>query len=212
MRLNFKLTDSSDAIYKQILMALLGPATDYMKDATTHIKIHLPSIINNAIMNSPEYSSLTSGSLRLELGIPDATNKISGLLNIWINNIQYTYNPPAIHNNKIISTFSAEMIKINFDDVIYSDFAIVRDAKGYTIPWLEWLLTEGNRVLVPSYDVIFGPNTRSRTGNAVMKKTKQNSWKVPAEFSGTISDNWITRAIDAAEDDIQNMLNEALKV
>ena len=37
----------------------------------------------------------------------------------------------------------------------------------------------------------------------------QKSWKVPSEFSGTINDNWITRAIDQATPEIEKMLDGA---
>jgi hypothetical protein len=212
MQLNLKLIENNSTINKYILMALLPEVTDYMNDVMKYIKTNLPEVVRNSIISAPEYSALVGGQLMFELGIPDVNQKLSGLLNIWMNNINYEYKAPSITNNKIISNFSASMIRIDFDDVIYSEYAIIRDAKGYTLPWLEWLLTEGNKVLVPSHEVIFGPSSHSRTGNAIMRKNKNRSWKVPAQYAGTLNDNWITRALDSAESDIQDVLNRASQI
>lgn len=212
MQLNFKLLDNNSTINKEILSALVDSVTYYMNDVIAYIKTNLPGVVKNAIISQPEYDSLINGQLKFELGIPDGEAKIIGLLNIWMNNIVYDYKIPKISGNLIISNFSVSMIKIDFDDVIYSEFATVKDAKGYSIPWLEWLLTEGTATLVPEHSVIFGANPRSRTGNAIMRKNKRTSWKVPSQYAGTINDNWITRALDSAEDNIQDVLNKASNV
>jgi hypothetical protein len=212
MQLNLKLIENSQTINRYILIALLPEVTDYMNNVMKYIKINLPEVVKNTIVSSPEYQALSGGQLQFELGIPDVNQKLTGLLNIWMNNIVYDYKAPGITNNKIISNFNASMIRVDFDDVIYSEYAIIRDAKGYSLPWLEWLLTEGTKVLVPSHEVIFGASSHSRTGNAVMRKNKNRSWKVPAQYAGTLNDNWITRALDSAESDIQDVLNKASQI
>jgi hypothetical protein len=212
MELNLKLIANNQSIGKDILIALLPDIIDYMNNVIKYIKINLPEVVRNAIVSTPEYQSLVGGQLQFELGIPDVNQKISGLLNIWMNNIVYEYQIPRIANNKIIGNFSVGMIRVDFDDVIYSEYATIRDVKGYSLPWLEWLLTEGTKVLVPSHEVIFGASSHSRTGNAVMRKNKNRSWKVPSQYAGTLNDNWITRALDSAEPDIQDILNKASQI
>lgn len=71
--------------------------------------------------------------------------------------------------------------------------------RGYQLPWLKWLLVEGTKPIVKNYAVKFGPNKSSRTGMAVMVNSSSN-WSVPSEFAGTISSNWISRAIDDISD------------
>lgn len=212
MQINLKIIENNSTINKYILIALLPEVTNYMNNVMKYIKINLPEVVKNAIESSPEYQALSGGQLQFELGIPNINQKLTGLLNIWMSNIVYDYKAPTITNNKIISNFSASMIRVDFNDVIYSDYAIVKDAKGYSLPWLEWLLTEGNKILVPSHEVIFGPSPYSRTGNAIMRKNKNRGWKVPAQYAGTLNDNWITRALDSAESNIQDVLNKASQV
>jgi hypothetical protein len=45
-----------------------------------------------------------------------------------------------------------------------------------------------------------------------MRKNKNRNWKVPAQYAGTLNDNWITRALDSAESDIQDILNRASQI
>jgi hypothetical protein len=212
MKLRFKLLDSSKTIQNKILQTLLPDVTSYLDATITKIKNQLPGIVFSEIEAAPEYQSLSGGILQYELGIPDPGNKLSGLINIWSNNIVYNYKQPSISNNKIIAKFSASMIRVDLSDVLYSDYAYVQDVvRGYSLPWLEWLLLYGNSVIVPNFQVVLGPNSNSRTGFAVMRNFGSGSWKVPSEFAGTMNDNWITRSIANASDKIYSMIEGALK-
>jgi hypothetical protein len=150
-----------------------------------------------------------NGKLKYEFGIPDPATKLSGLLDIWSDNIQYQYMKPNITGSKIKGFFSANTIRIDFADVLYTDYALVIDnLRGYNLPWLEWLLLEGNKTIISKHSVSLRPSQFSRTGNALMIESNK-SWSVPSEFSGTSQDNWITRALDDAESDIENLLTRA---
>ena len=104
------------------------------------------------------------------------------------------------------------MIRSDFSDVLSSDSGFVIDAlRGYQLPWLEWLLLEGNKAIISKQEVIIGPNKFSRTGLAIMRPSNK-SWRVPSEFAGTIKDNWITRAIDNSESQINELLDKAFSL
>lgn len=210
MKLGIKILESEKEIQKSILSALLPDCIKLMRNVITNLKNTVPYVVAEGIYNSPEYQSLIGGSLRLEFGIPNANSKIAELIDFWINNMQFTYNPPVISGSKIKSSFSIEMIKADFSDVLGADAAQVIDlSRGYSLPWLEWLVLDGSKIIVPKYDVVIGPNPRSRTGLALMREST-NNWRVPPEYAGTISDNWITRAIDSVSTDIMDTLEGAL--
>lgn len=211
MRLSLTLIEKSGDISSAILNSLLPEVTKFMDSGINMVKNELPQIIRQAIVSSPEYQSLLSGELRYEFGIPDPGPKLAGLIDIWANNISYTKMNPTIKGDKIKAFFSANTIRIDYADVLYTDYALVVDgARGYSLPWLEWLLLEGNKTIIDNYEVILGASKYSRTGNALMKSSNQ-SWKVPSAYAGTASDNWITRAIDSVSDNIENLLNKAFK-
>lgn len=209
MQFSLKILETNDQIKKDILKALLPQVQSFMDNGINKLKTELPSLIRLAIINTPEYESLLNGKLMYEFGIPDSSSKLAGLLDIWSTNIHYQYMRPTISGNSIKGFFSANCIRIDFADALYSDYGIIVDAKrGYTLPWLEWLLLDGNKTIVSKYEVAIGPNPYSRTGQAIMRSSKR-SWKVPAEFAGTSRDNWITRAIDSIENDIDNLVQKA---
>ncbi len=213
MRISLKILESDREISKKIGQALLPDVAKYLKQKLNIIRSGLPDIVNNNVINTPEYASLIGGKLQYEFGIPDAQSRLAGLLNIWSRNIDITYVPPKIiGNGEIRANFTVGMIRIDFSDVLFSEYATFTDTfRGYTLPWLQWLLLEGNRILVPGYQVIVGPNSRSRTGFAVMRASPVQAWKVPAEFSGSIGDNWITRSLDKSTDEINSFLKKALE-
>lgn len=212
MLFKVNLLESNKQIAQNILKALLPDTAKYLKDIIKYLQNNLPIVVKEAIINTPEYNSLLGGELQYELGIPDPGSKLTGLLDIWSTNIKINYSAPTISNSKIKGSFSANMIKVDFSDVLYSDYAIVYDNfRGYSLPWLEWLLLEGNKSIIKNYSVVFGPSKYSRTGYAIMKESS-SSWKVPSQYAGTISDNWITRALDNAESQINNTIEQAMEV
>lgn len=212
MKFSIKLLDSDKEISNSILDALLPQIDIFLKKNLKYIRKEMPLLINNIIKNSETYNSLIGGQLKYEFGIPDADSKLSTILNIWSNNISIEYTAPKILAGQIKASFSVSIIRSDFSDVLASDSALVIDnLRGYNLPWLEWLLLEGNTTIVPKQEVIIGPSKFSRTGFALMRESNK-PWKVPAQYSGTIRDNWITRAIDDNESLINELLERAFKI
>lgn len=210
MRLKLTVTEPTALITKNILKAFLPEITKNVSKGITIIKSELPLLVNKAVTTSPEYQQLIGGTLKLELGIPNASTKIAGLISTWSSSINYRYVLPKISGNKIISVFSANVFKSDFSDVLGTEYAQVADSlRGYSLPWLEWLLLKGNAPIIRDHQVVFGYNKRSRTGQAIMRVNTKKSWSVPSPYSGTISDNWITRSINNISPDINNLLDRA---
>lgn len=208
MKISFKLLENNQVISDQILKALLPEANKYLKNKLQYIRTNLPPLVMNAITNAEEYSSLVGGQLQYEFGIPDPSSKLNEILRVWSSNIIIQYNAPTIAGSQIKGSFSISIIRSDFSDVLSADAALVIDnLRGYQLPWLEWLLLEGNKIIIPKQQVEFGANRLSRTGYAVMRPANK-SWRVPSEFAGTISDNWITRAIENNESQIADLLNK----
>jgi hypothetical protein len=164
-------------------------------------------LLENALKQEPEYISLTNGQLRLEFGIPDASSiddivkKLSDSANISIQN-------SIIKNNGVSGGITLTALeRTSMGGLINDRSAMVVDVKGYSLPWLQWLLYEGNKPIVKNYEVKIGPNPRSRTGMAIMVDSNKN-WRVPAAFSGTVNNNWITRALDRISNDITKLIQD----
>lgn len=211
MQLSIKILETQEQIIKSVLSTLLPQISNYMDSRINIIKKELPEIIKIAIFKSAEYDSILSGSLKYEFGIIDSSSKLNGLIEIWTNNIFINYDKPSISGSQIKSKLIAQMIKADYSDVLGTDYANMIDTeRGYSLPWLRWLLLEGNQTIIDNSSIVFGSNKFSRTGYAVMQPG--GSWKVPSSFAGTSGDNWITRAVIDASSDITNLLNRTFKL
>lgn len=65
------------------------------------------------------------------------------------------------------------------------------------LDWFHWLTLFGNKYIIWQYEYVDEVTPRSRSGRGIMKYNKDiEGWRIPAEHSGTIDDNWLTRALN----------------
>jgi hypothetical protein len=210
MRFSLNLIDSDAEINNKILDILKQDIESAIKKSVPGIKNRIREELKKALMSEPEYSSLVSGQLRLELGIPTA-QYVDNIIDIWINNVTVEYNATKSSSKGLSGGFSINMIRESFDDVLGSSTAVIIDANtGSSVPWLEWLLLYGGKMVVKNYNVKLGANPNSRTGMAVMVQSS-SSWRVPPEFAGTASNNWVTRALKRMDDSILSIMQSEVE-
>jgi hypothetical protein len=207
MKLSLTLLETDSYIQNKILQILSKQANMVLQNTAKKILPKIRILLENALKQEPEYISLTNGQLRLEFGIPDASSiddivkKLSDSANISIQN-------SIIKNNGVSGGITLTALeRTSMGGLINDRSAMVVDVKGYSLPWLQWLLYEGNKPIVKNYEVKIGPNPRSRTGMAIMVDSNKN-WRVPAAFSGTVNNNWITRALDRISNDITKLIQD----
>lgn len=210
IKYNINIVESNEQIANRILKALKVDLDKYLSKIFDKAKPKIVNLIHNAITSSPEYNSLLSGDLKYEFGLPDSDSRVKTILNFWTK-INAEYKKVTINGSKLSGGFTLSMIKSDYSDVLSSSAAVFKTEKGTDLNWLEWLLLFGSKTIIKDYEVEFGYNPRSRTGQAVMRGVKRGKWSVPYEFSGTQNNNWITRAIDSVESDIYKTLSEAMK-
>ena len=88
--------------------------------------------------------------------------------------------------------------------------ANVSDVKGYTLPWLEWLLLQNNSPIIKNYEVEYGASPYSRSGLGIMVPSDQD-WRVPPEFAGSQDNNWTTRAVGRSEAQIYKLIQQSIE-
>lgn len=212
MDIFFKLIESEKSIKDKILLAIKDHFDPIFKKTEASIQPKLYSIIVQALNSEPEYNSLVSGQLKYELGVPDAAQRLSKIYDFWAKNSVIKSNTISINRSGLSGGFSINMIKSDFSDILsLSESSVVDDISGSVIPWIKWLLLDGNKILVRNYKVRMGSNDRSRTGYAIMVTSEKENWRVPAEFAGTINNNWITRSLQKIDDTILNTLQTELE-
>jgi hypothetical protein len=199
MKVNIGIVETDNQIKQAILSALVPEVDDVMKKSVRNIKNRLTESIKASLVTEPEYSSLVNGQLKYELGIADSSS-VDKIIDAVLNTISVQVKKTTIVSNGFKGGISITVLSgEDVQGLIKTDIASVFDSKGYYLPWLEWLLLKGTSPLVKQFEVKLGPNSSSRTGNAIMVKSASN-WSVPPAFAGKESNNWFTRALSKLND------------
>ena len=154
--------------------------------------------ISAVFVQSREYESLLLGPLNAHFGFPKGSeaNRLDEIIFTLAKSIRVTHVRVAVRGRKLTGGLRIEMFKGDFADILSLTSAFVHTAKGETLPWLDWMLLKGDQIIITDYVIDFGKHPLSRSGEAIMKEKTGGIWKVPPGVSGTITKNWITRAVD----------------
>lgn len=202
MKFSLKLIESSLEIEKNILSTLKILLEQAITSSVRELSDKVQDIAKKALQSEPEYGSLKNGELRYNFGISDPSN-VDVVIEKLVNTIEIEIKPIKITPKGISGGYTINMMNSqDFGGVLNIDAAMVVDDKGgYKLPWLEWLLLRNNEFIVKNYEVQLGPNSSSRTGNAIMVKSN-DSWRVPPAFAGSKESNWTTRALEKVDKEI----------
>ena len=155
------------------------------------------------------YNSLSIGKLRDDFGFRPGENVGERVVKAISSSIQINALGPtsASLGGIRLSLFKGGGIESLLD----KDFGAY-DSNGNIVDWLRWLLTAGDTIVIADYEVIYKDTPRSRSRHALMISPKMSKgFRVDPNHSGTIDDNWITRALAATEADMLTKLKEGLE-
>lgn len=201
-----KLLDSKSKIEKEILGASEPEIKAIFQKAKPRIESGVKEIVKTALMNSSEIASLKDGSLRLDFGLViDPTEE---LIYAITNSVHVLFKNFRFYKNTMSNVMSVYIQPSDYGNLLSLAVANVITERGEVLPWLEWMLTAGNAIVVAGYSVEYGNFKNSRTGGAVMEPV--GFFKVDSRFSGTPEDNFITRAIEPYGQQINDLIKNSL--
>lgn len=210
-RINIKL-ESVAAIQQAISLALVTELNKYLVSRVNIVKPKLGELLKAAILASPEVASLGGGKLQSELGVPDATDRINRLVDIWANSIGITFSSAKLTGNKVTAKVTIQAIKSEGEDVLGNDAASYSTSNNQVINWLEWLMLEGDKQIIRGYGIGIDSLGLARTGlGQIMIESRSKSWGVPPEFAGTKDDNFITRSIENINMAIDTLIKDTFQ-
>ena len=155
---------------------------------------------------SNTYYSLNFGELQRDFGFRPGENVAEQVVKTISSSIQLSKLGPT---SVSLGGFRLEILKEGIQSLLNKGFAAY-DSNGNTVDWLRWLLTAGDTIVVADYQVMKDkgtPLSSSRSGYALMISPKMSKgFRVDPNHSGTIDDNWITRALFSAQQDIVDKL------
>ena len=180
----------------------------------SEIKPKISNIILNQLNKSDTVQSLLSGKLKDDFGL------FGNVVKVTLENIIIEISE-GIELNIESSQKSGSIVTTTLDILPYSDFPKIASVAGASFPsaggnvdWLEWLLARGTQVVIGDYWIFPYAKGRTRSGgDGVMKMIEskpRQPFRVDPNYAGTLTDNFITRAIESTRDDVSKVLLEAV--
>lgn len=209
MQVSLKIQESTPDIENAILSCLMGEIKPLFIKAAPKIQQRARELLLNVLRDSPEVASIRNGRLRDEFGLDDGASRIDAIIRSLVDSVSVRYKFD-FSRRAIRASFVVEMVRRDFAYILELPEAWLITAKNQRLDWLEWLLLEGDKYIIRDYGVVFKPSRRSRTGNAIMVRQTGGMWRVPSEFSGTINDNFVTRAMEGMDKELSVIIQEEL--
>ena len=191
--MKLKVTTPLGEIEGKMLKAISKHLNIKLKNIEKDLTFSVYNLMYQALTGSQETQSIISGQLKSELGIVDADAQLSEIFKAIVHATEVTITKARVKAKGVSMTLRISAVP--FDLSSMGSIGSYRTEKGTTIPWFEWLTSLGDRVIVRDYEIEAGHPKHSRTGDAIMISGRKG-WRVPPQFAGTKSDNFVTRAVD----------------
>lgn len=202
------------AIRKAILAVARDELNRIFQSIEQPVTDRIRIMLLESIKNSKEFQSLkdnTVGSLKGELGVVDADERINRLLQLWSKQFYFKSNKVKVTGNEqLAGGFNLGIID---DDYIEAgEIGSFISEYGHTVEWLRWLMLAGDSYVISNYKVMFGTEfERSRTGLAIMRRSAKSSYRVNPYYSGDINDNLITRAFSRMQQSLGKIIKDEIR-
>lgn len=197
----YVFTESEQTIVRKILRALRLEINEKLQLAIGGISTRIKSLTYDFLINTPEYAALINGPLTGQFGFYKGTqeHQIRAIIDELIEQvyIEHTLSTRVTAKGNFSGGIKISIIDADFKRVMQMNEAHILTEKGETLPWLEWLIVKGDKIIIDTHYFRPGGFKRSRSGKGLMYENTETKryWRVPPEYKGTIRNNWFTRAI-----------------
>ena len=210
--ITIKLLEGNKIIQRKILMAMAKHLNTMIIRSLPRIEKSVRKLVGSLIIVQPEIRELSGGILQGAFGIPGGKELtvIEDITRAIVNSIYIQAETVKQAGSKVLQGGMNIYIQPkDFSNLLSMSSASVSIEDGGRIPWLKWLLTAGDSVLIGGYNVRYGQGL-GRSGLAHMRP-KTGVFRVPPSYSGTEDNNFITRAFLGSESQFNLALRKNLK-
>ena len=198
---SIRLVESSAEIQKRVEKALRTEVNKVLSKSAKSIEAKIKPLIQGALTNSPEIQSLNGGTLAADFGL--TSNPGNQIVTAIISTLRVR---TQRGKGRELGGVIVELQPTDYSNLLGLPVA-EQQVDGGSIPWLYWLLTQGDAILIANYGVEYGQF--GRTGEARMSE-KFAPFKVNSAFSGTPENNFITRAVNTVSKQIRQAIQGSL--
>jgi len=212
------LITKPETIKKKILKSLISQLKTKIPALRPRIESIVKGLIGKYIKLSPEYLSFGGGILQQELGVLDPYSSLDDMLAILVNTVTVKMRPVYQRGGQIGGGFTVRAVPTDFYNQV-STLGTYTSENGHEVPWLNWLLTAGDKIILKDYRINFGGRSKmfSRTGGPIMTKNSEgwgvgvSSSRVPPQFSGTPTNNFVTRAMTTMAPELEKKITTLIR-
>ncbi len=214
------LLESDKTIKRRILKALSSEIKRVLNKASDRIEKDILLAVFGWVFASPEMEDLRSGPLRIDLGLTNtqADQSSHSIAQTVADSTIVIVNVPTSPLAKIRGKITINVQPKNFSNISINQHLVNWGVAG-NVPWLDILLFRGDEIIVEDYDVEYGPFGRSGGGKMEEDGGDLSGWgigvssmtRVPPSFSGTVTDNFITRSLRGREAQIEKIVKKRIK-
>lgn len=204
-----KIVESDKVINIKINKALAGELNSRFKKQKEKLLNTIKGIVYNAIRSCPEIDSLSSGELKLDFGL--TVDPSSAIINAIVSSVNVIVTPFSANGGTISKGGITVLIQPNdYQNLLGLSASQQPIESGGSLPWLQWLLLEGDSIIIADFGVEYSSEAKGRAGPARMT-TSNRPFRVNPNFSGTKDDNFITRALRTYFPQIEKAIAGVLK-
>ena len=208
MQVFVTIKESDQQIYDKIARSIRDDLNILFANCLRDIKYTVNHKLFRALTISPEYVSISNGDLKVELGLVDGNSRLINIINIWLSNIDVTFNKFRLVAGNYSGGIRIHGINNDYTDVLSLPDSSLITERGEVLPWLDWLLNYGSKIIIADYDVIFRPGMGRTDGGIMMHR---GEWGIPSVYSGVKDNNFITRAISSIQNDLEQEIEAIIR-
>jgi len=208
--INVNIKESDEEIYRKVNQALSEHINKKIKSKNKVLMSKLRTAIANWVKSQPEVVSLLQEgvpmSLNAQFGLNSgsASNAVDQIVNAVVNSTKIRISKI---DKKLNGTIEFYFQPSDFANLLSLSSGINTTERGVKLNWLSWLLKEGDKIVVMGYK--YQPSEKGRAGGGSM--TKGDSFRVSPNFSGTLDNNFITRAFRGRNSEIARIISGVFK-
>lgn len=223
---NLRVENKGNGFEAAIFSAAAAEIEKNIKKKAPGILKYAQNAVGYYIRNSPTVQDLLNSKLRVDMGLSseDADRAVDDIITHIKSQVHVEYKK----SNRRDSIYAVEITLLsnslfykNINAGTYESFGYYAQSSKYNpsgrpfeIPWLEWLMTRGTQVINEDYYVWYKPGYGRSGGGVMLNKNKLRGgakvFRIDPEHAGTIDDNFVTRAINAARPEIEDYIRKQL--
>ena len=206
-----EITTSPSEFKKMVMQAIADHINSIAIKIAADVTETIKPLVYDAVHDCHEMQALRSSDLRAAMGLnPPQARDVSKQI------AESVSSSLIVESGKVTPKNLSTMISIyvqpaGLDNVLSVGGSTVdytsTEGKQVTIPWLDWLLTEGDRILVSGFSLELGQGL-GRSWGGRMVEAPTGSWRIEPQYAGTLTDNFVTRAL--AEKKLESAISKEI--